>query len=192
MVYNNPDWNTGPIAHPLARSLAPLTGLFAPHCSLCLDALLRSLVLSLAHFAYLLVGQWMIRWLFFLSFFYIFWTIMHWLFCRSNIALFSLICSKWWLSLNASRALKSCLKVINWTWSKGLSSKFGWWDWRLWLTWNPTLWHFKMAPHLPEKCSLSWWSMRRLSNTSSVSETGKVDFPSSIFHWFVNEKMGVF
>ena len=48
-------WKTGPLAHPLARSLAPLTRLRAPHCSLRSRAPLGSLAHSLAPE---LVGQW--------------------------------------------------------------------------------------------------------------------------------------
>ena len=59
--------STGPLARPFARllirSLAPLTGLLAPDCSLCSGPLLRSLVCSLAHFAHSLargtVNDWM-------------------------------------------------------------------------------------------------------------------------------------
>ena len=60
--YINPRWfrsawnrgvSTGPFARPLARSLAPLTHLLAPHCSLCsrapLRSFARSLTYSLAH-----------------------------------------------------------------------------------------------------------------------------------------------
>ena len=49
---NNTYGNTGPLAHPFARSLAPLTPLLAPDCSLCSRPPLRSLVCSLAHFAH--------------------------------------------------------------------------------------------------------------------------------------------
>ena len=53
------DVSNGPLAHPLARSLAPLTRSLAPHCSLRSRAPLRSLVRSLAHsLAPELVGQW--------------------------------------------------------------------------------------------------------------------------------------
>ena len=48
----NRDVSTGPLARPLARSLAPLTHSLAPHCSLHSRAPLRSLVLSLAYFAH--------------------------------------------------------------------------------------------------------------------------------------------
>ena len=41
--------NNGPIARLLAHSLAPLTYLLAPHCSLCSRASLRSLTRSRAH-----------------------------------------------------------------------------------------------------------------------------------------------
>ena len=55
----NRDVSTGPLACPFARSLAPLTRLLAPHCSLRSRAPLRSLVRSLAHsLAPELVGQW--------------------------------------------------------------------------------------------------------------------------------------
>ena len=47
----NTDCSTGPLARPFARSLAPLTGLLAPDCSLRSRPPLRSLVRSLAHFA---------------------------------------------------------------------------------------------------------------------------------------------
>ena len=43
------DVSAGPLARPLTRSLAPLTRLLAPHCSLCSRAPLRSLFRSLAH-----------------------------------------------------------------------------------------------------------------------------------------------
>ena len=48
----NPDERTGPLAHPFASSLAPLTCSLAPHYSLCLRTLLRSLARSLTHFAH--------------------------------------------------------------------------------------------------------------------------------------------
>ena len=57
----NTDWSN----EPLARSLAPLTRLLAPHYSLCSRAPLRSLNRSLAP---KLVGQLMIGWLFILCF----------------------------------------------------------------------------------------------------------------------------
>ena len=44
--------NTGPLARPFARSLAPLTRELAPDCSLRSRPPLRSLVHSLAHFAH--------------------------------------------------------------------------------------------------------------------------------------------
>ena len=47
----NPDGSTGPLACPFARSLAPLTRLLAPDCSLRSRPPLLSLVRSLAHFA---------------------------------------------------------------------------------------------------------------------------------------------
>ena len=54
----NRDVSTGPLACPFACSLAPLTRLLAPHCSLRSRAPLRSLVRSLAHsLAPELVGQ---------------------------------------------------------------------------------------------------------------------------------------
>ena len=48
----NRDVSTGPLARPFDLSFAPLTHLLAPPCLLCLCAPLRSLVHSLAHFAY--------------------------------------------------------------------------------------------------------------------------------------------
>ena len=45
----NRDTSTGPLARPLARLLASLTNLFAPHCSLRPRAPLRSFVRSLDH-----------------------------------------------------------------------------------------------------------------------------------------------
>ena len=48
----NRDVGTGPLAHPFARPLAPLTRSLAPHCSLRSRPPLRSLVRSLAHFAH--------------------------------------------------------------------------------------------------------------------------------------------
>ena len=67
------DWRTEPLAYPFARSLAPLTHSLAPHYSLCSRPLLCSLICSLAR---LLVGQWLIRWLFILCFSLI-WPIVH-------------------------------------------------------------------------------------------------------------------
>ena len=48
----NQDVSTGPLARPFARSLAPLTRSLAPDCLLRSRPLLRSLIRSLAHFAY--------------------------------------------------------------------------------------------------------------------------------------------
>ena len=48
----NRDVSTGPLAHPFAFSLAPLTRSLAPDCSLRLRPPLRLLVHSLAHFAH--------------------------------------------------------------------------------------------------------------------------------------------
>ena len=48
----NQDVSTGPLARPFARSLAPLTRLLAPDCSLRSRPPLRSLIRSLAHFAH--------------------------------------------------------------------------------------------------------------------------------------------
>ena len=48
----NRDVSTGPLARPFARSLAPLTRLLAPDCSLRSRPPLCSLVHSLAHFAH--------------------------------------------------------------------------------------------------------------------------------------------
>ena len=48
----NTDCSTGSLAHPFARSLAPLTRSLAPDCSLRSRPPLRSLVRSLAHFAH--------------------------------------------------------------------------------------------------------------------------------------------
>ena len=48
----NTDRSTGPLARPFARSLAPLTRLLAPDCSLRLCPPLRLLACSLAHFAH--------------------------------------------------------------------------------------------------------------------------------------------
>ena len=59
----NKDWNTGPLARPFVRSLAPLTRLLAPHCSLCLRAPLCSLVCLLAHFAYSIACRTVNDWL---------------------------------------------------------------------------------------------------------------------------------
>ena len=59
----NKDCSTGPLACPFAHSLAPLTRLLAPDCSLRSRPPLRSLVPSLAHFAHSLargtVNDWM-------------------------------------------------------------------------------------------------------------------------------------
>ena len=69
----NTDCSTGPLARPFARSLAPLTCSLAPPCSLCLHALLRSLVCSLAHFAHSLARGTVNDWMTILSvFFYTF------------------------------------------------------------------------------------------------------------------------
>ena len=46
----NRDRSNGPLAHPFARSLTPLTNLLALHCSNRLRAPLRSFVRSLTHF----------------------------------------------------------------------------------------------------------------------------------------------
>merc|ERR1719204_2538565 len=51
-LVKNQDVSTGPLAHPFARSLAPLTRSLAPDCSLHWRPPLRSLVRSLAHFAH--------------------------------------------------------------------------------------------------------------------------------------------
>ena len=51
----NSDCSIGPLAGPFARSLAPLTHLPAPDCSLCSRPPLPSLVRLLAHFALSLV-----------------------------------------------------------------------------------------------------------------------------------------
>ena len=51
-IRKNIDQSTGPLAHPVAHSLAPLTRSLAPHYQLCSRAPLRSLVRSLAHFAH--------------------------------------------------------------------------------------------------------------------------------------------
>ena len=51
-MIKNPDVSTGPLARPFTCSLAPLTSLLAPHCSLRSRAPLCSLVCPLAHFAY--------------------------------------------------------------------------------------------------------------------------------------------
>ena len=48
----SPDESVGPFTRPFARLLVLLTYSFAPHCSLCSRAPLRSLVCSLAHFAH--------------------------------------------------------------------------------------------------------------------------------------------
>ena len=57
----NRDSSIGPLAHPLAHSLAPLTRLLAPHCSLCSSAPHHSFVRSRAHsLAPELMGQWWI------------------------------------------------------------------------------------------------------------------------------------
>ena len=53
----NPDESTGPLACPFAHSLTPLTRLLAPQRLLCLRALLRSLICSLAHFAHPLAHE---------------------------------------------------------------------------------------------------------------------------------------
>ena len=45
-ILKNPEVSTGPLARPFARSLAPLTHLLAPDCSLRSRPPLRSLVLS--------------------------------------------------------------------------------------------------------------------------------------------------
>ena len=59
----NWDISTGPLARPFAHSLAPLTRLLAPDCSLRSRPPLRSLVHSLAHFTHSLargtVNDWM-------------------------------------------------------------------------------------------------------------------------------------
>ena len=68
----NPDCSTGPLAHPFACLLALFSCSLAPPCSLCSRASLHSLVILLAHFLTpALVGKWMIRWLFYLCFFFI-------------------------------------------------------------------------------------------------------------------------
>ena len=51
-INKNQDVSTGPLARPFARSLAPLTRLLAPDCSLRSRPPLRTLVCSLAHFAH--------------------------------------------------------------------------------------------------------------------------------------------
>ena len=48
----NRDVSTGPLARTFARSLAPLTHLLAPDCSLCSRPPLRSLACLLAYFAH--------------------------------------------------------------------------------------------------------------------------------------------
>ena len=48
----NRDASTGPLTRPFAHSLAPLTRLLAPDCSLRSRPPLRSLIRSLAHFAH--------------------------------------------------------------------------------------------------------------------------------------------
>ena len=48
----NPDKSIGPLARPFAHSLALLTCSLAPHYSLHLRALLRSLIRSFAHFTH--------------------------------------------------------------------------------------------------------------------------------------------
>ena len=48
----NRDVSTGPLSCPIPRSLAPLTHLLAPDCSLRSRPPLRSLVCSLAYFAH--------------------------------------------------------------------------------------------------------------------------------------------
>ena len=45
----NTDWSTGPLARRFARSLALLAHLLAPHCLLCLHALLRLFACLLAY-----------------------------------------------------------------------------------------------------------------------------------------------
>ena len=52
----NRDVSTGPLARPFARSLALLTRLLAPDCSLRSRPSLHSLVRSVAHFAHSLAG----------------------------------------------------------------------------------------------------------------------------------------
>ena len=58
-----PDFSTGPLARPFARSLAPLTRSLAPHNSLRSRAVRRLFIRSLAHFAHSLargtVNDWM-------------------------------------------------------------------------------------------------------------------------------------
>ena len=49
---DKPRIGTWLLGHSLVRSLAPLTHLLSPHCSLCSHALLRSFIRLLAHFAY--------------------------------------------------------------------------------------------------------------------------------------------
>ena len=64
------DSSTRPLARPFACSLAPLTCLLALHYSLCSRALLHLLALLLTSLTLKLVGQWWIRWLFILCFFF--------------------------------------------------------------------------------------------------------------------------
>ena len=71
-ITKSTDWSTGPLAHPFAHSLAPLTRSLAPHYSLFSRAPLRSLTSLTTS----LVGKWMIGWLSNL-FFFLFWPIMH-------------------------------------------------------------------------------------------------------------------
>ena len=62
--------STGPLTRPFARSLALLTHLLTPDCSLRSRPLLRSLVRSLAHFAHSLACGEMIDYLAILSVFF--------------------------------------------------------------------------------------------------------------------------
>ena len=66
----NKDWSTGPLTHPFARSLAPLlVHLLRTTCFARALCCAHSLARSLTSLTSLLVGQWLIRWLFILCFF---------------------------------------------------------------------------------------------------------------------------
>ena len=84
-----------------------------------------------------------------------------------------LLCSKWWPSPNAYLDSKSCPSAISSTWSKGHSSRCGWWDLPPSSTQIQTRWHFRMEQLWPEKCWKPWWSMRKSCNTSLVWVIGK-------------------
>ena len=68
-ITKNTDWSTGPLAHPFACSVAPLTRSLAPHYSLCFRAPLHSLVCSLAQFSHTLASGKEIDWMAILSVF---------------------------------------------------------------------------------------------------------------------------